>query len=73
MTAMRSLSEGLHAKLTLADTQGTLCEAIAFQCAARLRWTPTPSPVRLVYGLGLNRYNGRESVQMIVERVVAGR
>ena len=72
VTGIRPLSEGLHAKLTLVDAQGTLCEAIAFQCAPRLRWTPAPGPVRLVYGLGLNRYNGRESVQMIIEWVLPG-
>ena len=38
----------------------------------RLRWAPTPGPVRLVYGLGLNRYNGRDSVQIIIERVLPG-
>ncbi len=70
VAGIRPLSEGLHAKLTLADAQGALCEAIAFQCAARLRWTPTPGPVRLVYGLGLNRYNGRESIQVVIERVL---
>jgi single-stranded-DNA-specific exonuclease len=72
VTGILSLSEGLHAKLTLVDAQGALCEAVAFQCAARLRWTPAPGPIRLVYGLGLNRYNGRESVQMIIERVLPG-
>ena len=70
VTAVRLLLEGLHAKLTLTDTSGGYYEAIAFQCAARLRWRPTSGPVRLVYTLAINRYQGRESVQLVVERVI---
>jgi len=67
---IRSLSDGLHAKLTVVGDDGAPIEAIAFQCAARLRWTPKAGPVRLVYGLTVNRYQGRESVQLLVERVL---
>ena len=70
VTAVRLLSEGLHAKLTLTDDGGGYYEAIAFQCQARLGWCPASGPVRLVYALSLNRYQGRESVQLVVERVL---
>lgn len=70
VTDVRSLSEGLHAKLTLETADGSILEAIAFQCQARLGWCPALGPVRLVYALGLNRYQGRESVQLVIERVL---
>ncbi len=69
VTGVRLLSEGLHAKLTLTGADGGILEAIAFQCQARLGWCPASGPVRLVYSLALNRYQGRESVQLVVERV----
>ena len=69
ITGVRLLSEGLHAKLTLETADGGILEAIAFQCQARLEWHPAPGPVRLVYALALNRYQGRESLQLMIERV----
>ncbi|MHB8252320.1 MAG: single-stranded-DNA-specific exonuclease RecJ [Acidiferrobacter sp.] len=68
--AIRPLSGGLHAKLTVIGNDGAPIEAIAFQCAARLCWTPTTGPARFVYGLTVNRYQGRESVQLLIERVL---
>ncbi|MHB1513983.1 MAG: single-stranded-DNA-specific exonuclease RecJ [Acidiferrobacter sp.] len=69
VTGVRLLSEGLHAKLILETADGGIFEGIAFQCQAHLGWCPAPGPVRLVYALSLNRYQGRESVQLVVERV----
>ena len=69
VTGIRPTLDGLHAKLTLETADGGILEAIAFQCQARLGWRPASGPVRLVYSLAINRYQGRESVQLVVERV----
>ncbi|HUW97688.1 MAG TPA: single-stranded-DNA-specific exonuclease RecJ [Acidiferrobacter sp.] len=71
VVAIRPLSDGLHAKLTVVGEHGAPLAAIAFQCAARLRWTPKVGPARFVYGLTVNRYQGRESVQLLIERVLS--
>ena len=70
VTEIRPLSGGLHAKLTVTGADGAPLEAVAFQCAARLRWIPAIGPVRFVYGLSVNRYQGRETVQLVIERVL---
>lgn len=53
-----------HLKLSVRHA-GMLCEAIWFG-----RSEPLPNRVTLAYRLSLNEYNGRQSVQMVVEAAI---
>lgn len=60
------MSEGLHATLALADVDGETCEAIAFSARCALRWRSTSGLVRLRIRPHPHRYQGCESVQLVV-------
>ena len=61
-----------HLKLALAnDNGGRPLDAIAFNQAAGLE-LETGQRVRLAYRLDVNEYNGRRSVQLLVDQIDAG-
>ncbi|MHB8252364.1 MAG: single-stranded-DNA-specific exonuclease RecJ [Acidiferrobacter sp.] len=68
--AIRPLSDGLHARLTvsLENGGGQPLTALAFHCE-RLGWTPCMGPLTCLYRIGINEYNGRRDLQLIVEAV----
>lgn len=73
---LRALGDGRHAKLRLEDAAGAMAEAIWFQARAdaQAAWPVQPGEtVGLVIRVGLNRWRGRERLQLqVVLRCDAG-
>ena len=61
------VGSGKHLKMTLADGDGSTWDAIAFRQGKRARQAAPGSRLDVAYRMELNRWRGKESLQLVVE------
>ena len=61
------VGSGKHLKLSLEDDVGSTWDAIAFRQGERVRQAEPGSLLHVAYRMELNRWRGRESLQLVVE------